>query len=326
MKKGFTLIELLVVIGIIGILSGVLLSTFKDSTESARMAKCKVHLRQLAQASTAKAMTLTDKGKPSTYPLAGSYLKSERSKSVKANDRHRGWIGYSLSSSGNGCSPVPFYQDSGNNAGKSAYEVITNGLLWTWTKCNRALYTCPTYVNYRRNKGLREPMFTYVMNSYFWYDNTRGTGTSGTAQSTEEDAGIKANEIGNADRRIMFAELPFPNDKVSPEISDPEDTGDDYQCDCTLQASGKVGNISFEERWPGVAESIGFPHKIGKHGYCGNVVFCDCHTESIMYPEKSGGLTKEELTVLLCAGVDYAYANGQYSIAYAADDEDEEQE
>ena len=40
MKKAFTIIELLVVIGIIGVLAGVLMTSFSGGTESARAAKC----------------------------------------------------------------------------------------------------------------------------------------------------------------------------------------------------------------------------------------------------------------------------------------------
>lgn len=320
MKRGFTLIELMVVIGIIGILSAIILAGFKGSTESARMAKCKVHLRQLAQASTAKAMTPLDDGTPGKHVLAGSFLKNERG-NTKAKDRICAWIGYSLSGAGNGVRPVPFYQVSSKD-GKGAYEVMTNGTLWTWVKSNRELYCCPTYVKVRREQHRREPLFTYVMNSYFWYDYTRGQGGAYHAQLCQEDAGVGYGEVSFADKRIMFAELPLANDKVDPVITDPEESGDDYQCDCTLQASGKARNVTFEDRWKGKPESIGFPHKIGKRGFCGNVVFSDCHTETIMHPEKSGGLTREQLTVLLCSGTDYVYSDGKYDVAYAADEDD----
>lgn len=318
-KKGFTLIELIVVIGIIGILAGVLFSSFGGATDSARAAQCLSNMRGLAQAANAYGM------KSSYFPLAGSResvdINPDGDKVSTVYKPQYGWISWldagayddghgnrtaSGHRSGNIC---PFY---GTGSTKDDTYAITNGTLWIACAQNRKLYTCPEHVRYRARKHKPTPLWSYVMNSKFGYDYSMGS----RAIATDQSLGIWYTGLSRSDRVLLFAELPT----VDPETGSDVDDGNEYAADCTLQYKGTVNGKSYKtSEWSGPAESIGFPHRNGKRGYCGHVAFADGHCEKLLYSNK--GLSIDKLTTILCEGLDVAYtpANG-YQLPADADE------
>ena len=313
MKRAFTLVELIVVIGIIAILVSTLLVATSGTSESARAAKCLSNIHSLATAANACAMEC------SRYPLAGSRevvcINSEKGRTEY--DERIGWISW-LSNQGDpygnhtegkerptGHQTVkicPFY-GTGNE--EDITYAITNGVVWRYTGKNRDIYLCPSHVKYRHEKQMSKPYWSYVMNSRFGYDYSQGSKSTAT-----EDHGstFSYGGIEKADRILMLAELPTvdPSDGVTPHQD-----GGESECDCTLQMKATVDGQEYGGEWSGKAESIGFNHKVGKRGRCGHVAFADGHVEKINWGNK-GGLKPEELTALLCNGVDVAFDAGQW--------------
>jgi len=325
MKKAFTLIELLIVVGILAILAAVLISKFGGAYESARATKCLANMRALAQAANSLALT------QGWYPMAGNQIAESEDDNESASvssAEQLGWIGTpgTANDQKKQVKPIAFY--ASGNSDLNALTALTNGTLYKATNNNREIYTCPTHIRYRKDHNRTKPTWSYVMNGYFKYDTTHGTGASGNDQSAGA-GGPAYLEVTRKDRRIMFAELPVQNDKLG--TKDPEDSGDVWQCDCTLayyaRNCGKWGEFGKEKI--GTPEQIGFVHK-GNRGWLAHVVFCDGHTEKLIYPLKKGGQSIENLTAMLCAARDYSYANGVYGVADGADekgsgdDEDEE--
>ena len=316
-RKGFTLVELIVVIGIIAVLMSSLLVATSGTSESARAAKCMANIHSLATAANAYAMEST------WYPLAGSreVVCINSGKGRTEYDERVGWISW-LSNQGDpygshtegkarptGHQTVkvcPFY---GTGVDEDVTYAITNGVVWRYTGKNREVYLCPSHVKYRRDNrnvyGDKKPYWSYVMNARFGYDYSQGAKATAT-----EDHGnaFRYGKMEKADRILMLAELPTvdPSDGVTPHPD-----GGEWECDCTLQIKATVDGNQYGAEWSGKGESIGFNHKVGKRERCGHVAFADGHVEKINWGNK-GGLTPEELTALLCNGVDVAFDGGQW--------------
>ena len=267
MKKAFTLVELLVVIGIIGILSGVLIASFSGSSESARAAKCLTNLKNLASASQ-------------LYGSASTWLPQSNSSNYLSEDGEHyyetpGWVSW-LSS---GMFPsqsevwgteISTYHESETDRIYS----LTNGVLWKYLSGTSSAYVCPEHVD--AVAPAFRPLWSYVMNS----------GVSGW----------KYKGVTRADRRLLFAEMPFDgtvNGNYAPSTSKSK-----YN-DCVLQ---------YDE-----GDVIGFNHKAGKGEKCAHVVFVDGHVEKLRQPE--GGLEEQqlrELTKWLCEGKDVSFDGKRY--------------
>ena len=316
MKRAFTLVELLVVIGIIAILMATLLAFTGGSTESARAAKCLANMHSLANAANACAMEQT------YYPLAGSRevigLDTVRKTSVR--DEQVGWISW-LSNKGDpygkrtgapkptehqSVEVCPFY---GTGTREDAVFAITNGALWRYVGKNHDVYICPSHALCRSKKSMKEPQWSYAMNMKFGYDYSRGEKCTGTTGSKSNYA---YGKMERADRVLMFAELPT----VDPSTGEPLSDGSLDECDCVLHYSMTVDGNTYGGSWKGKTETIGFNHKLGKRGRCGHIAFADGHVEKVVWGKNSeGGLKPEELTVLLCEGVDVAFDGSQWKKA-----------
>lgn len=311
LKQAFTLVELIVVIGIIGILAGVLFASFGGATDSARSAECMANMKSLSSAVNAYAM------QTGWYPLAGSReavdVKAENNKAKTVYTPQRGWIswldkGKYEDPDGNAVanshqSPSLCSYDGSGSDEENRYA-ITNGTIWKLTGMNRKIYTCP--IHRQRNP---KALWSYVMNSKFGHDYSRGS----RAVATEDSRGIWFNSLKRSDRVLLFAELPF----IDAETGSDSDETQGEAGDCTLQFKASVGGKNYPKDstwgckadWNGNAESIGCPHREKKGGYFGHVAFADGHVEKIRYNTK--GLSMDKVTALLCEGLDIAFSPGK---------------
>jgi prepilin-type N-terminal cleavage/methylation domain-containing protein/prepilin-type processing-associated H-X9-DG protein len=298
MKKAFTLVELLIVIGIIGILSGILITSFGGGTESARNAKCLTNMRNLAAACHTYGMS------SGYYPPAGSFEKFgiDESSGIHHAKRiyseRKGWISWNsrsayASSPRSHVASLAWFTSCYNQDYDVREYALTNGVLWKYLSGNREVYVCPSHKLACSQQ--HQPLWSYVMNQYFYWDKSKGSKAQG-----ESTLGIKYAGITRADRRLLFAEIPFTDTIAQP--SPDTDTAAGTRNDCTLQYSTSDGS-----------EYIGFNHKSGKRLKFAHVVFADGHVEKISLPK--GGLSQgqaRELTEWLCTGKDITFSGGRY--------------
>lgn len=326
--SGFTLIELLIVIAIIGVLSSVLLTSFSGGTEAARAAKCLSNMRNLAQGAISVASRTT------WFPYAGSHaVIGADSTGQTVYSERVGWISWLSKNDEYGtrtkgkAKPTSFQscESLGAYCSQSGQDedgdfALSNGKLWTAVGKERAVYTCPAHVLRAGKKKIRV-RWSYVMNAYFGYDSTKGSDAVGTADGTE---GVYFSS-SRLDRRLLFAELPIsgqpvPSTEMREKQSDDYPTGDGNPLtDCVLQYKANVNGKGYNTDWDGAAEAIAFNHKSGKR-WCAHVVFADGHTEKLLAPRSSGGLSDEQLTALLCAGVDVGFDGSSYSLIDKGDE------
>jgi len=326
--RAFSLVELLVVICIILILAGVLFASFGGATESARAAQCLTNMRALAMAANSRAVS------QDYYPSAGSVELTELSSDGKQYFRSQaGWISWlcdgnyddgdgNAQSSSHQSNPIfPFYGTKKSEAGatnKDAMFAMTNGALWASCGRNKALYTCPEHVRYRKRKGYSAPHFSYVMNARFGWDTSKGTEAVPAYY-----VGIYYGTLTQADKTLMFAELPTVN--VNASTTQEKDDGGEptgLKADCVLQYKKMSKDTSAYASEGADAESIGFVHMAGKGKRCAHVAFADGHTEKLVW--RAGGLDTEELTAYLCRGKDVIFNPSEGWSLQSGVDNDEE--
>ncbi len=298
MKKAFTLIELLIVIGIIGILSAILLTSFSGGTESARNAKCLTNMRNLAAACQTYGMA------NGHYPYAGSFERFAADESAGIHNvkykytERKGWISWDshgayASSPRSHVASASWFTSCYNQDLTVREYALTNGALWKYVSANREVYVCPKHK--QSCAAARQPLWSYVMNSYFLWDKSQG--------SRGYDEGYWGVEYGNAsraDRRLLFAEIPFTDWIAEP--SKDSDSSPGLKNDCTLQYEARYGR-----------EYIGFNHSSGKKMRFAHVVFADGHVEKITYPKKGMNLNQaQQLTEWLCTGKDISFDGSVY--------------
>lgn len=293
MKRAFTLIELLLVFAIVGVLAGILVPAMSNGTASARAARCLTNMRNLGAAVQTYGMSNTDHWYPQAMSseyhelsLSGSGSRRSQRPQICYNES-RGWISwYSAGVYSHGDrSTWPTASRKGSCRQVSAYSnneidrqyALTNGVLWKFVSENSDVYWCPEH---RRKMPKLEPAWSYVMNIFFM--------------------GHHYGSVDRADRRLLFAELPFSGIGVTPQTS----TGDSPACDCALQYRG-CG-------YTGAGECLGVNHKLGQQTFA-HVCFADGHCEKLEYPK--GGMSEselQELTRWLCKGIDVSYDGKRY--------------
>ena len=298
MKRAFTLVELLIVIGIIGILSGVLLVSVGGTTESARGAKCMANMRNLAAACQNYGMNTH------YFPLAAAVEYASLDESGGIRNVKMRYTDYNPINSACGRAWVTWYSNGAYDSkpassvasesfhqspytamganGDAQIYCITNGALWKYVNGNRDTFICPSHVKAAQAKN-KKAWWSYEMNGYFGGDVAK----EGVNKS-ESYAGIGFSGLKLADRRILFAELPFDKIDEAPYA----DTAIQYK---SLKA--------------GQDQGITFNHSSGKRK-CAHVVYADGHVDKLLAPR--GELDDTELMDWLCRGLDISFSGSTY--------------
>lgn len=288
--RGFTIIELLVVIGILGLLMATLVYTIGGGTESARAAQCKANLKSLANACSAVVAADTEWHR---YPLAGSIehmdmVNAGNNQYRKAFTEQKGWVSwnsdgtYKNKPQSHAASASWFTSCYDSNIEARQY-CLTNGAVWSAMSGSADSYRCPNHVKVCSEKVL--PNWSYVMNAWFGWDSTQGSGPRAFWGRSANDSGIRA------DKRLLFAELQWTDyTGDQPDFS----AGSGLKHDCTLQYRNCTKGVD--------AEAIGFNHKSGRD-VVAHVVYADGHVGEIFWKD---GQDLKELTEWLCEAKDIA--------------------
>ena len=146
------------------------------------------------------------------------------------------------------------------------------------------------------------------MNGYFGWDVTKGS-----SACASDDYVIWYNTLARADRRLLFAEIPF----MGYSTWQPEGTGGSEQTDAILQYAAS-DLPKGEQPTEAGNETIGANHVQGKN-LIAHVVFADGHVEKLRIPyagtiksPKADDAALLQLTRWLCAGKDISYDGKQY--------------
>lgn len=294
MRKAFTMIELLVVIGLIGVLMATLAVSFSGGTESARAAQCLANMKSLANGVQAYV------GGNGRYPLAGSLegLGFDESQGVrnvkKVYSEWKGWISWNSretykSRPQNHSSSMSWFTSTYSTDLDAREFALTNGAIWTAMSGSATCYRCPNHTRVLKGSN---PNWSYVMNAFFGWDYSLGSDAVAV-----NDPRLLREYVTRADRRLLFAEIPFASYTGDTPNTD---SGSGTACDCVLQYKGTGPN----------PESIGFNHKSGRD-ITAHIVFADGHAEKLLYKEKQD---VQELTRWLCEAKDVAYnaSSGRY--------------
>lgn len=319
MKKAFSLVELMVVIAIIGILAGVLLSSFSGGTESARAAKCLNNMRSLATATVSYATAERH------FPAAGNFIAEYiDSNGTEYYREYEGWISW-LSKNDEFFTRYNRHRTSGRKAARSpatlpnvsacceniddANFALTNGVLWNFVHHDRDTYVCPLHRRLASSKTKLPPLFSYAMNAYF-----------GSAVDVHPDDIRLDLQHPRLDRILLFAEVPFgvlgSADSSCEDHEKPDavfsGANDNYVTDCVLQYKGEIAGEQKNKQWSQKGEAIAFNHKSGKKNLCAHVIFADGHAEKLLKPRNGEGLTAAQMTVYLCEGKDLKFDGRKY--------------
>ena len=291
MKRAFTLVELLVVIGIIGILSGILLSSFSGSSESARAVVCLSNLRNLAVAWQGGSAYSSETRKQSAAMKGMTLVKSG------GYYENPGWIG----SDTKGLYPADD-QQSFNPIGMYETDVdkvqyaLRNGWMYKALGGAESTYVCPSHR--KAMKGKATPHWSYFMNP----------------KGMSKDGGMVkiGSKLEGADHVLLFAEIPF--DRKGPGGWFPDGKGGDWETDAVIQYTGFKATPSKGKTMSGT-ENIGANHKSGKL-LVAHVVFADGHVEKLRVSGTKGrvmsGSELRELTEWLCEGEDVSFNGSAY--------------
>lgn len=295
MKKAFSLVELIVVIGIIGILAGTLSVSFSGSAEKARAVKCLSNMRNLAMAWRSGCRAGSQEHLNMVVTLGGSATGNYY--------EENGWVssdtkGIYPSASHQTFQPIGF----GETDRDKREFAIQNGWMYAAMGNDSGTYVCPSHLKMRQ--GEIAPLWSYFMNAHFGWDAAEGKHT----YIGSTGAGAKGT---NADRLLMFAEIPF--DKRGPGSWFPDGDSATKENDGVLQYKG-CNTCDAAKATGGKAvdgnENIGGNHKYGKYWHA-HVAFADGHVEKL----RVGGVNEGnlvELTTWLCQGHAVGLDNGHW--------------
>jgi prepilin-type N-terminal cleavage/methylation domain-containing protein/prepilin-type processing-associated H-X9-DG protein len=331
--KGFTLVELLVVISILGVLAAALTTQVTNAREAARAMKCKTNLKNLAQAALAYAVDDHAKKegdwKPSgTLPWAGSHegaWTGGESVGYRPVYHHNpGWVSWTWSGGKSLWEGSPTTPQSGGTRSACfhgdvdvTFHSLSNGVLWNYVGADLASYVCETHRDVCKRKGVhsyKKPIRrSYVMNSYFGFDYRGKGATLAVGRSIKVDS---LSSRGNAGALLMFAELPAFKLEGS-RFVESIDAGDSAS-DGVLQTQlAKYYYDDGQDKWITIKPSeeiIGFNHKVAKR-HVAHVAFADGHVDGVVAPEKPTITLLNDLTCLLCNGVDLPADPGEWASA-----------
>lgn len=305
-KSAFTLIEMLVVIGIIGILAGVLLSTFGGATESAKASQCEANLRNLATAATTYAMQESN----GHFPAAGSFVYlhiDTRKRKFKKDDLQHmrfGWISGTEKPGDKQVGGIIPFNSKSDETLRYAITNGANGKIWQIVSGARKTYQCPVHAETCREVNKKLPGWSYVMNREFgWNDPSYKTRPNSFFGLTLSGLSLyskakKKYYPRDPSRVLLFAEM------QGTDISD-KIHGVQIQAEPTASGTRADGVLDYE------TEAIGFNHKLKRGRYAGHVAFADGHVEKITNPV-GGGLSTLKLTEALCRGHELRFDGKMY--------------
>lgn len=315
LRGGFTLVELLVVIGILGILMSVAFGVFGGASDAALASKCMTNMRNLSVAAYNYASANSD----GNFPAAGSheyvltYVQERVGWISWLNMNKKAYVKQENHVSQPGWTPYNTYREGNKSEYDKARFALTNGTVWAYAGKTMETYVCPVHQKLCRAQKLI-PAWSYVMNSYFGYDKTKGSGTN--RGCWRQLSGLRSNHnkvVLGPDKVLLFAELPFTSiPKTVASIQNDADRhleGTDFEHDCTLQ---------YDDRTWSQAESIGFNHKSGKR-YLAHVAFADGHVAKLFLPKDISATQVKDLTTWLCQGDEISFDGSIYERVNKAD-------
>ena len=164
---------------------------------------------------------------------------------------------------------------------------MTNGALWKFVSGNRDVFLCPSHVRAAKNVH-KAPHWSYMMNGYFGGDVAREGETF-----DETYRGVGYGGLKRADRRLLFAELPFA-DGLNESIG---------ASDTVFQYNGMpdVG---------GAPDELCFNHSSGNNRFA-HVVYADAHVDKLMLP-RNASVDRKKLGQWLCEGNDVSFNGREY--------------
>lgn len=315
-KRAFTLVELLVVIAILGILAAALTTQVSRARSMGQSIRCKANLKNLAQAAMSHAVANAD----NRLPWAGSYEWRD----VRERDgvykplyfQNRGWVswtgrvnrdwkdgdldGVSQPQSGS-TKPACFYGDD-----SASVFSITNGTLWDYVGRDMSAYLCDVQQGAGKRANLGRIRRSYVMNAYFGYDYRTGNALTPPwrGRTLQNLAGQ-----GNAGGLLMFAELPaykVSGGKFTEGIEKGTRLADGVLETVIKNYANQQNTVVSKE------EVIGFNHQVGKR-FCAHVAYADGHVDVVIAPSSPSEKKLQDLTFLLCNGVDVPARDSEWA-------------
>lgn len=275
-NKGFTLIELLVVMAIIGMLASALVLSLSKAGKIATDMKCKANLKNLGQAT--HAYVVENGHYPDSYPFEWDDIGMDgNGKVARMYYVRKGWVNWTGPGRWTSKTPQAGMMTMPTISGDLSYESITNGTLWRYTGKDPDTYLCTAYKKAAELAGERDIWRSYVMNHRFHWHNkgSRGDNLHGVERFV-----VRGDSTDrNAERVLLYAELPADNIDTSEEAAD-----------------GIIDPHNADEH-------IGFNHRVGKRNVA-HVVYVDGHVGVLMEPEGADEKDMLELTKSLCDGAE----------------------
>ena len=156
------------------------------------------------------------------------------------------------------------------------------------------------------------------MNSYFGWDygGKESAGVSGyrrwygSGQMSFSYSSKPYKRSRPAEKILLFAEIPYVQVRglQTPDVM----TSADASNDMVLQyANDTDANAKANKAANGVAEAIGFNHKVG-NDYSAHISFADGHCEKLMMPRGGNEEMLISLTTWLCTGQEYTFNGNVY--------------